>query len=138
MTTSSLAFEARLAVPFAEALERVAEALKAQGFGVLTRIDVRATLKDKLGVDFRDYVILGACNPRLAHRALSARSEVGLLLPCNVTVEQTTDGVRVSFADPGVMLSMSGFESDPAVVGVASEARALIAAAAESLKGRAH
>lgn len=131
--STPLAFEARLDGPFESVAERVVEALKAQGFGVLTRIDVKKTLKEKLGVDFREYVILGACNPGLAHRALSARPEVGLLLPCNVTLEETPDGVHVSVADPGIMLGVGGFEDDPTVSAVAAEARGLLRKVAESL-----
>lgn len=136
MTTTPLAMEVRLGGPFEDALEQVAAALKEQGFGVLTRIDVKETLKAKLDVDFRDYAILGACNPKLAHRALSARPEVGLLLPCNVTVEAAEDGgVLVRIADPGVMMGLGGFEDDPDVAAVASEARALLAKVAATLQG---
>ena len=81
-----LAFEVQLHEPYFRAVEQVTAALKAEGFGVLTRIDVHTTLKEKLGQEFRPYTILGACNPQLAHRALSRRAEAGLLLPCNVTV----------------------------------------------------
>lgn len=132
MTT--LAFEVRLDATFDEAVERVGESLREQGFGVLTRIDVKGTFKEKLDVDFRDYVILGACNPKLAHRALSARPDVGLLLPCNVTVEAETDGrVTVKIADPELMMSAGGFGRDPAVAAVGAEARELLRKVAASL-----
>src|SRR5512140_2021204 len=82
-------------VPFDQAVERVTAALKNEGFGVLTRIDVKDTLKNKIGAEFRDYVILGACNPHLAHRALGTDLGIGLLLPCNVTVFQGDQGETV-------------------------------------------
>jgi len=133
-TTTNLAMEVRIDGPFDEALNRVTAALKEQGFGVLTRIDVKETLKAKLDVDFRDYVIFGACNPHLANRALTARPEVGLLLPCNVTLEAAGDGVLVRIADPGVMMGMGGFENDPEVVAIAEEAHALLSKVAQSLR----
>jgi uncharacterized protein (DUF302 family) len=133
-TTTNLAMEVRIEGPFNEALDRVTAALKEQGFGVLTRIDVKETLKAKLDVDFRDYVIFGACNPRLANRALTARPEIGLLLPCNVTLEATGDGVLVRIADPGVMMGMGGFENDPEVAAIAEEAHTLLAKVAQSLR----
>jgi uncharacterized protein (DUF302 family) len=100
-TTMSYYMAATLQVPFDEAIARVEAALKTEGFGVLTRIDVSQTLKSKIDVDFRPYVILGACNPTLAHEALSLEDKVGTMLPCNVVVQQFTDGrVEVAAIDP--------------------------------------
>lgn len=92
---------------YEEAVSRVTEELKAEGFGVLTEIDVKSTLKKKLDVDFRKYVILGACNPQFAYRALSAEDKIGILLPCNVVVQEREDGkVEVSAVDPVGMMQM--------------------------------
>ena len=112
-----------LNVPYEMAIEQVTAALKVEGFGVLTTIDVKATLKQKLDVDFRRYVILGACNPPLAHRALSTELEIGLLLPCNVIVYEDEDGAGsvVSIVDPHAML---GTGINPALAPVADEAAA--------------
>jgi uncharacterized protein (DUF302 family) len=97
-----------VALPFEEAVARSREELAKEGFGVLTEIDVRETLKKKLGVDFRPYVILGACQPPLAHEALEAELEVGLLLPCNVAVWETGPGTSVVAAfDPMVMTTLA-------------------------------
>jgi len=94
-------------LPYAEAVERIKATLRDEGFGILTEVDVRATLQAKLGADFRDYVILGACNPSLAHRALSADLRVGTLLPCNVVVYAEPDGGSViSIFDPEVGLGV--------------------------------
>jgi len=113
-----------------EAEAKVTEGLKAEGFGVLTRIDVKATLKKKLDVDFRPYVILGACNPNLANRALSEDDSVGLLLPCNVVVAESDEGAEVAFARPQTMFEMVG---NSAVQPVADEAEDRIQRAFQSL-----
>ena len=105
---ASYGFGATLDLPFAAAVERVKEALKVEGFGVLTTIDVRQTMQEKLDVDFEPYVILGACNPQLAHRALSAEHEVGLLLPCNVIVHEHDGRSAIAIADPVQMLGVVG------------------------------
>jgi uncharacterized protein (DUF302 family) len=123
----------RLDLPYAQTIERVTSALKEQGFGVLTEIDVKATLKKKLDADFRKYVILGACNPPLAYRALSAELEIGLLLPCNVIVYEENGGSVVSIVDP---ISMLGVVDSPELEPVANEARARLQRVAEAL-GRA-
>lgn len=106
-------------ISFDDARTKVTAALADQGFGVLTEIDVKATLAKKIGVDFRPYVILGACNPHLAHRALSGEAHLGLLLPCNVVLQQTDEGVEVSIADPKMMFTMV---DNPEVAPVAEEA----------------
>lgn len=126
-----LGFLTQLALPYEAALEKVTAALKAEGFGVLTNIDVQATMKQKLNVDFRKYTILGACNPPLAHQALSARPEVGLLLPCNVIVYEEGEGSVVNLIDP---LSMTNFIQDPALETVAAEARKRLKRVAEALQ----
>jgi len=117
-----------------DVIEKVTNALKDQGFGVLTRIDVDSTLKTKIDVDFRPYVILGACNPKLAHQALSARSDVGLMLPCNVTVEQNVAGeCLVRFIDPHAMMSFGDLGEDATLSRVGGEAGEKIKAAAAAL-----
>jgi len=100
-------FAKTVSCSYEEAISRVTEELKTEGFGVLTEIDVKSTLKKKLDVDFRKYVILGACNPRFAYRALSAEDKIGILLPCNVVVQEREDGkVEVSAVDPVGMMQM--------------------------------
>ena len=105
-----IGFEVALDKDFESAIGLVTAALKDQGFGILTRIDVRETLKKKLDVDFRPYVILGACNPPLAYKALTSDPKVGLMLPCNVTVEADGDGSIVRLANPALMIE---FVDDP-------------------------
>jgi uncharacterized protein (DUF302 family) len=115
---------------FATTVEAVREALAAQGFGVLTEIDVTATLKAKLGHDMEDYLILGACNPPLAHRALDADRSIGLLLPCNVVVRREGDHTLVQALDPNAMVALTGL---PALQPVADEAAARLDAALAAL-----
>jgi uncharacterized protein (DUF302 family) len=106
----SIGLTVHLPIPYEQAIGRATDALKAEGFGVLTEIDVKATMKKKLDVDFRRYVILGACNPPLAHKALSASLDIGLLLPCNVIVYEEGEGSVVSLVDPMSMMRMTGVE----------------------------
>jgi len=130
---NNLAFQVEISDSFDVAIEKVTAALKTQGFGVLTRIDVKSTLKEKLDANFRPYVILGACNPSLAHRALENEPMVGLLLPCNVTVERVDSGVLVSFVNPEAMLAVDILAENEKILEVAAEARTLLEKAAESL-----
>jgi uncharacterized protein (DUF302 family) len=115
---------------FATTVDAVREALAAQGFGVLTEIDVTATLKAKLGHDMEDYLILGACNPPLAHRAIEADRAIGLLLPCNVVVRREGEHTLVQALDPNTMVALTGL---PALQPVAQEAAARLDAALASL-----
>ena len=119
-------------LPFDRALERVREELAAEGFGVLCEIDVRATLREKLGVEREPYVILGACNPPLAHRALEVESDLGTLLPCNVVVYRSEDETHVSAIDADRMLSIVGNDE---LGPVAAEVRAKLARVVERAAG---
>lgn len=129
-----LSFQVKLSLPYEIAVEKVIELLKAEGFGVLTRIDVKATLKEKLDLDFRPYVILGACNPHLAHRALESDPRVGLLLPCNVTVELADEGAVVSIINPEAMLGFEPLANNHVVREVAAEARQKLERVASGLE----
>jgi uncharacterized protein (DUF302 family) len=120
----------RLSAPFAETTERVRTALREEGFGVLTEIDVTATLHDKLGEKMEDYLILGACNPPLAHRALGVDRRIGLLLPCNVVVRADGDETVVEALDPQVMMTIAGAGE---LVPVADEATRRLRAALDAL-----
>lgn len=119
-------------LPFAEAVERVREELKVDGFGVLCEIDVQATMKAKLGVDGEPYTILGACNPPLAHAALQAEPELGVLLPCNVVVYVRNGETHVAAVDAERMLSIVGNEE---LAPVAADVRARLAAVVERVVG---
>ncbi len=128
----SYTFATRLEAGFDEAIGQVTEALKQEGFGVLTEIDISGTLKKKLDKEMRPYRVLGACNPPLASQALDADIHVGALLPCNVVVREESDGaVQVEFLDPALFLGLSGFE---ALQPIANEARTRLQRVMESLQ----
>ena len=129
--TTEYGFRTPLDVPYEEAIEKATAALKEEGFGILTEIDVKATLKKKLNADFRRYIILGACNPKLAYQALQNELEIGLLLPCNVIVYETDEGQSVvSIVDP---LSMLGVVENPKLDPIAQEARTRLQQVIEAL-----
>lgn len=119
---SDMSHDLRLDCEHEEAIERVTEALGAEGFGILSRIDVHDKFREKLDVDFRPYTILGACNPSLANVALGAAPEIGLLLPCNVTVELDEDGILVRIIDAVRMMEMGGYGDDPDIAPVGRQA----------------
>ena len=124
-------FRTSIEIPFDEAIDKVTRALQAKGFGVLSTIDVKATLKNKLDVDFRPYTILGACNPHFAHQALQAEDKIGTMLPCNVMVQQIADGeVEVAAVDP--VASMQAVDN-PDLTAIATEIRGRLKDVIESL-----
>ena len=133
---STLSFAIHVEQDHAEAITRVTEELKKEGFGVLSRIDVHQAFKEKIGVDFRPYTILGACNPQLAHRALSEQPEVGVLLPCNVTVEaDPKGGSLVRVIDPEQMLNVGDLGADATLREVGAEAEQRLKRVVKALGG---
>ena len=130
--TTNIGIRTTLNLPYEQAIQKTTDALKAEGFGVLTQIDVQSTLKQKINADFRRYVILGACNPTLAHRALSANLNVGLLLPCNVTVYEEGGGSVVTAVDP--LETLGALKEDSVAHEVAVEARTKLQRVIASLK----
>ena len=131
----AIGFEVKMKQSYEDSVELVTNALKAEGFGVLTEIDVKATLKKKLDMDFRPYIILGACNPPLAYQALTNQPEVGMMLPCNVTVEASEDGGSiVRILDPKMMMSVGEFGNNASLIDVATEAHEKLSRVAESLR----
>jgi uncharacterized protein (DUF302 family) len=132
---TDIGFEIHTKSSFENAVNGVIAALKLEGFGVLTRIDVKATLKEKLNEDFRPYVILGACNPPLAHKALSSDGAVGLILPCNVTVEAIPEGGSlIRIANPEMVLHAGNLQENSTLRTVAAQARVRLERVTESLK----
>ena len=132
--SAEIGFEVQLNIPYDDALEMTKAELMAEGFGIMTSIDVKAIMKEKLDVEFRPYTILGACNPPLAHRAITQDAVAGLLLPCNVTVEaagSTASIVRI--ANPETILGAGSLNSDPEINAVGKEARMRLERVAEAL-----
>lgn len=127
---SPYGFGLKVDLPYAEAVERTKAALKEQGFGVLTEVDIKQTMKEKRGIDFRPYVILGACNPPMAEQALAAELDLGLLLPCNVVVYETEGGSIVQAMDPEPVMGLVG---NPTLEPIAREVKARLQTALNTL-----
>jgi len=131
----NISFRVELKEDYDRAVEKVTAALKEEGFGVLTEVNVKETLKKKIDADFRRYIIMGACNPPLAHKALSSEPLVGLLLPCNVTVEEAGEGSLVNIVNPIQMLAgFPAFAGNTDVTAVAEDAHARLARVAKALE----
>ena len=132
--STDLGFEVHMAASQDEAIDKVTEALQAEGFGVLTRIEIDEAFREKLGAEFRPYTILGACNPQLAHAALTSVPEIGLMLPCNVTVEAAEDGSLVRIINPAMMMQTESLGTDDALRSVADEATGRLQRVAAALR----
>ena len=126
--------ELELECSFEDAISRVMTALGAEGFGVISRTDLDKAFKEKIGVDFHRYSILGACNPALAHKAVVARPEVGLLLPCNITIEETDGRSRVRIVDAATVLGVGNLGKSPEIQSLVEDAGARLDRVAASLK----
>ena len=136
--TQKLGFDVELPLPFDEAVSRVKDALKQEGFGILTEIDLQAAFREKIGREFRPYRILGACNPPLAFSAVNADPSVGLLLPCNVTVESIGEQrAVVRLTNPEALLATAALGASPELAGVARDARERMARVTSALSGKA-
>jgi uncharacterized protein (DUF302 family) len=133
--SSAISFDLYLDTPYDQSINQVTEALKSEGFGVLTMIDVQSTLKEKLGEVFRPYIFIGACNPPLAHKALISDPRVGIMLPCNVTIEAFSEGGSfVRLVNPEVMMRVGSMEENSEINDVANEARIRLERIAEKLQ----
>jgi uncharacterized protein (DUF302 family) len=132
--TDKLGFEVRLTVSRDDAIDKVTDALKAEGFGVLTRIEMDQAFQEKLGKKFRPYTILGVCNPQLAHAALTSVPEIGLVLPFNVTVEADIHGSLVRIIDPEILMRTEGLATNHTLRSVADDAKQRLRRVAEALR----
>ena len=132
--SNKLGFEVRLAVSSDDAIDKVTDALKTEGFGVITKIEMDKAFRDKIGKKFRPYTILGACNPQLAHAALTSAPEIGLMLPCNVTVEADINGSLVRIINPEILMQTEELAANDKVRSVADDARQRLLRVAEALR----
>ena len=128
-----MSYDAELAMSFDQAIDRVTAALKAEGFGVISRIDMHTTLKEKIDKEIPPHTILGACNPGLAHKAVSTMPEASLMLPCNVTVQQEGDVIVIRIVSPEAMMAAAGLSDNPVIKEVGDEANSRLKRVAESL-----
>ena len=134
MPAIEIAYETTTGLSYDDAIARCREALTAEGFGVLTEIDIKATLKKKLDVDIEPHVILGACHPPSAYKVLSAMPQVAVMLPCNVTVEEADGGALVRLVNPKEMMRIGGFEDNQSLAAVGAEAYERLLIVADALR----